>query len=186
MVARDGMAVLLPGPNGVGKSTAAAACVEAGLQYLADDGVAIESSERGPVGHCLYAVLKLDVGRVRSFPSLAAGAERYEDDGRDEVLIRVGETHPGAVLASARIAVIAFPRLSEDRASSIGLVERSGMLRQLVPTAMSAGAGSLRRDFALLAELAERVPAVSLQVGTDPATIPAAVERLLEQGGAGP
>jgi len=58
-VVLDGMAVLLAGPPGAGKSSLAAALVRAGGELLSDDAVALQLSDGGLTAHAGSVVLQL-------------------------------------------------------------------------------------------------------------------------------
>ncbi len=57
-VGRSGSGLLLVGRGGSGKSTTAAACIDAGMEYVSDDYVLL-TSDPDPTAHCLYSSAKL-------------------------------------------------------------------------------------------------------------------------------
>jgi hypothetical protein len=63
-------AVLVTGKGGVGKSTTALSCLEAGLFYLADDYV-IARLEPEPTVYSLYSTAKLNADHIDKFPNLS-------------------------------------------------------------------------------------------------------------------
>jgi hypothetical protein len=105
-VARDGKAVVVPGPMGAGKSTLAAVLVQAGLAYLTDELVALD-----PATGLLRAYPKyLSVG-----PALASLVSVPE-----EMRTFVGDDHLvapralGMVASTAEPAVVVLPRYERD------------------------------------------------------------------------
>lgn len=89
-VARGGKAILFPGVSGLGKSTMAAACVLAGLDYLSDEAVSVD----------------LDTSRVRGLarPIMltpwSAAALGIRGDGADAKLAVAAEHLGGSVVGA--------------------------------------------------------------------------------------
>ena len=68
VVGREGKGVLLAGRSGQGKSTTAATCLDAGLDYVSDDYVLL-SHQPQPTAYCLYNSAKLHTHLLKShFP----------------------------------------------------------------------------------------------------------------------
>jgi hypothetical protein len=104
-VAHHDAAVVLPGPMGAGKSTLAAALVQAGLGYLTDEVVALEPATGLVRPYPKY----LAVG-----PALASLAPEPAADRRallgDQHLVPVDALRPGAVAGPTRPRVVVLPR----------------------------------------------------------------------------
>src|SRR4051794_7273185 len=86
--------VVITGRGGVGKSTAALLCLEAGLAYLGDDYVVV-ALEPQPMAYSLYCTAKLDDGQAAHFPGLLALIEpRTGQRGHAEPEKTVFRLHP--------------------------------------------------------------------------------------------
>jgi hypothetical protein len=113
-VAHGDAAVVLPGAMGAGKSTLAAALVQAGLGYLTDEVVALEPTTRRVRPYPKY----LSVG-----PALAALAPEPAGELRgllgDQHLVPVDALRPGAVAAPTPPRVVVLPRYERDAPTSL-------------------------------------------------------------------
>jgi hypothetical protein len=179
MVSRDGVGVLLPAPNGHGKSSAALACVAAGMDCLGDDAVPVEPDGDRPTGHTLHAVAKLSSAGLAALPELLEASEPYEDPAEDERAVRLAELRPQRTAPSARIAALAFPRLADGARSEARPLRPAQAASELLRNALSVTPERVEAVFTALTGIAAGVPAYSLEVGSDPAGVAAAVEELL-------
>lgn len=180
MVGRSGAGILLPGANGVGKSTTAAACVEAGFDFLGDDAVAVEFGSGGDlVGNCLHCVVKLDHADVRKFPSLAAQAAPY-DPGSEEVVISLPATHLRSLRASSSIVALALPCLTDRDESRFTAIGGGRALLTLAGCALSTQPGRVAESFDMLSRAVDQTPAFRLEVGRDARQIARALDGLLK------
>ena len=178
MVAEGEHGVVLAGATMAGKSTSAAACAAAGFTVLGDDAIAVERrADGGFTGHCVHAAIKLRRDTAERVPSLAAHAEPMGAPWDDEAVLFLPTAYPAAVAASAPIAALAFPRRVDRPDSRLVPLTRGRALAALTGAALSPEPGGVPAAFALLAEAAEKLPVHVLEVGTDPASVPAALSR---------
>lgn len=138
----DGRAVVLPGPSGTGKSTLTAAAVTAGWRYLSDE----------------HAALDLTSGRAVPLPKPLDLAGRG--------LVPPDELRPGATAVQvAAVAAVAFPRWEAGAACSVERLAPADALLALWAQTMNADAVGTD-GFAVLAAVADAVPAVHLRYGS--------------------
>jgi hypothetical protein len=180
-VVRDGRGVLLIGPSGSGKSTSAALCVEAGLGYLGDDAVALEScADGGFVAHSLYAGARLLVDDAARFPQLAAHALSASTAAEDpKVLVFLHRTHRAQLWQRARITAVAFPRVAGNVATSIRRLSAAQALRGCTVGSLFLWVRPDAADVDQLARLVTTVPAYALDLGSERQAIPARIAELL-------
>jgi len=183
MVSSGGLGVLLPGESGAGKSTACIACLEAGLDFLGDDAIAVECPDGGPLGHAVHGVCKLSVEGLTAFPALALHGERYEDPLGEEQAFRIGDPGFRPPRPSAGIAAIAFPRTVAAKQSSLTPLAPAKCVAELLRYSLSLTRGRLDQTFELATRLAAQAPAFTLELGRDPAGIVALLEGLLDLSG---
>jgi len=179
MVATDGAGALVAGPSGQGKSTTAAAAVAAGLGVLGDDTVALENTGEGWIGHCIHSTVKTRTGAARLAPELANAATPLDGRWTGESVLYLNEVRPESIVASAPVAAILLPKLSERAVTEVEPVRAGAALAVLTGTALSLQPGEVAAGFEQVSALAVDVPAFRLHVGRDPATIPAAIADLL-------
>lgn len=124
--AREGLAVLLPGPMGAGKSTVVAGLVRAGLEYLTDEVVALDPA----------------TGRVRPYPkylSLGASPVAVPDPSPavrefvgDQTLVPPDVIRVGAAAREAAVArIVVMPRYQPGTAAALELLRPAEALAAL-------------------------------------------------------
>jgi hypothetical protein len=178
MVVHQGVGALVAGPTGHGKSTTAAAGLAAGMGVLGDDTVAVEAVGDRWTGHCLHATVKV---RTALPARLDAHTVPLTGPWEGESALFLPESFPQSVVRGAPIVAILLPRLSDAPTSTIAPVTAGRALATLTPEALSLEPGDVRTGFERVSRLASGVPAFRLEVGRDPASIPAAVAPLLER-----
>jgi hypothetical protein len=178
-VGANGRGVLLAGAAGSGKSTTAAACVEAGMSCAGDDYVLLDASAN-PVAHPLYGTVKLAADGLALLPALDAAAAAPARDGEKHVL-DLAACRSGMARAVPVDAVV-VPRPTGARYGAPVLRPASGALalRALAPTTILQLAGSNRGVLSALAKLVRRVPAYELELGAPPRECAAALAALME------
>ncbi len=88
-IVRDGLALVLAGPTGVGKSTLSYAALRAGFQVLTDDAVYLQTDPViriwGFPGH-----IHLPADASHRFPELAGAAPALRANGKEKISVDVG------------------------------------------------------------------------------------------------
>jgi hypothetical protein len=182
LVARDGRGILFCGANGAGKSTSSLACLCAGLDFLSDDHVGLESTTGGFLGHSVFASTRLEPDHLQRFPELVPHAIPSPEWYETKSLILVAEAFPERVKPLVPISAIALPVLGETSRSSITPIGRAAALRALAPsTLMQMPFGATADRFAELARLTASVPAFRLDLGRDVRGIAPRVHELLDE-----
>ena len=181
-VGRPDGGVLLTGPGGSGKSTAALACLRSTLLYAGDDYVMVGRHDR-PWAHSLYSSGKLDPGQCRRFADLRAELPRPTDGlAHDKALYFLHEQVPQRISCGFPLRAVLLPRFAGHgrRETTVEPVGSKGQaLAAMAPSTVfqlpAAGADTL----AALAALLEALPVFVLRTGTDLDGIPRAIESVL-------
>ena len=185
LVARGGRGVLLGGAGGSGKTTAALACLDAGWAFLGDDYVGLPPIEgTSPVGHSVYSSAWLDSAHASRFPSLAADLERSDRPDEEKWLVLL-DRHAGAAFApSASLAAIVLPRVVPGLLPRLVPARAADAVRRLAPSSLlQLPFLPARRCLERIAEVAEALPAFTLDVAGPPAGLPPFLARAAEGGG---
>ena len=183
LVARDGAGVLIAGPAGAGKSTVSLACVDGGLDYLADDKIGLEATPGGWVGHRVYRSILASVDMLDDFPHLRPHARRRDTDDQAKAILMVSELFPDRLAASCRIEAIVLPRLEAGLTEPrLRPARRAEAVTRMLPNCLPLYPTWSRHDFERLNDLVQSVPVYWLDLGGPPALLPALVERALPSG----
>ncbi len=179
-VGQGGRMLLLAGPGGVGKTTAAIACSQAGWDYAGDDFVLVQT-ETGMV-EPLYCSARLRADMAPAFASLAARAESTSCEfGETKHELNLLRTGPAERLRGGQLAAVLLPRRCGAAAVSFAPASRGDLFHGLFMVTSQGAPGPLRQHAQKLARLAAAGPVQTVDTGTDPAAIPAAFSRFLAE-----
>jgi hypothetical protein len=183
LVARNGRGVLLVGPGGSGKSTAAIASACAGFEFLSDDLVALESLPQGGfVGHSLYSSTFMEPDHLERFSLLRARAvpRRYSFEKKHLVLLSQIEFLRFA--HAAPIAAVVLPRVRHLPKAELRPASKIEALMALAPSSLLVGDRTRGREsFDKQAKLVEQVPCYRLDLGGSLDEAPRALDKLLAE-----
>lgn len=182
-VGRADGAVVLAGPGGSGKSTAALACRAAGMGYLGDDYVLLD-----PRSHSVWSVYcsaKLADDHLARFPQLMEPESPQPADPADAK--RVG--WPAAVgssvmVQSAPVRAIVVPVVMPGAACATTRVPASRALMAVAPLTMFQTAGDQRTAFRLVTEFVRDMATFRLVLGMDMERVPRLLQDVIEEGAA--
>jgi hypothetical protein len=178
-----GGAALLVGKSGSGKSTAALACLEAGLLYASDDYALLDEGGGDPAVLGLYASAKIHARDVDRFPGLAAlVANRERLAAAEKAVLLLGERHRAQIARRLPVRAVLLPRVTGRRETRALACSPGRALLALAPSTMLQLPGPCQESLDLMARVVRRVPCFVLEVGTDLRAIPAAIERILSEG----
>ena len=173
-------AVLLAGKGGSGKSTAALACLQAGLDYLGDDYCLVDR-QSSPTVHSLYNTCKLsgDADLAR-FPGLAARVWNQQRGEDEKATVFLHEHWPERLRERAGIQAILLPRVTGRRDTSMRPCTRMEALTALSLTTNAHLPSADAQDLRFMKALVESLPTFALELGTDLPQIPSAIASFLQ------
>jgi len=166
-VATSAGAVVLAGTSGAGKSTTALRCLVAGLDLLGDDACLVGCAP-DPTVHSVYRFAKIDTPLGEALEPPLTRAMPWITD---EFVVDPGPRHR----ASAPLRAILLPRIVGGTDSRVVPVGRTEALRILGPTTLMEGGAPSAGALRAIVDLARRVPAFRLELGTEPEGIVGAV-----------
>lgn len=181
LVARGDDGLLLGGPGGSGKSTAALTCMLAGMAYLADDYVAIDESDEAVTGHSVYCSTHVEPAHLERFPALRPHAIPGRLAREDKSLVVLADLPDGVFARSARVRALAFPRVVDADTTRYRPISRTQALVRLAPSSLLLlpYPDAMGPGFENMATLVRRLPVYWLELGRDLDSIPRAVSALL-------
>ncbi len=175
----NGSGILLAGAGGSGKSGTVLAGVLHGLETVGDDYVLAQIGDAVTV-HPLFKTLKQDpAGLARLGLAEFQSKAVLNWQGKHQLSIDDvgGKPQPDRIIVRA-LCVPQIAGLSQTRFEPIGSKEA---FLALAPSGVSQIPGDRGSMFAFAADLARRLPAYKILLGTDPAEIAAAVRTFLER-----
>jgi hypothetical protein len=177
-VGTNGRAVLLAGSGGVGKSTLAIRCVEAGMGYLGDDYVLV-ARDPTPTVHSLYSTARLD----RRAAGLCTLGTHATFRGDTKAVLDLNSLAPSRVRDAMPLAAVLIPRRTRhNNVSRMRAVSASRALLAIAPSTIFQATGGGTAALELIADLLRRVPAYELETGSPTDDAPAVLSALLRGG----
>jgi len=187
-VLRDGCAVLLAGPSGVGKSTLSYAAVRAGWQLLAEDHVNVQLEPdlrvwgRSPFLH-------LPPEARRHFPELEGREPSLLHGGKEKVPVDVrrrGALAPESVVAGARARICVLGRRARpgpDEASGAPRLEAMDpdQVTEALPWGSEVGFDIFRHEIAAAVDRLARPGGWRLVLGGEPQDALPLLERIVDE-----
>lgn len=170
--------VLIGGPGGAGKSTTSLNCALAGLDFTSDDFSVVTLGDR-PVSHAVYSCIKVTDATLELLPCLASFGEAAGLDWRGKHRIDLRSR----ITRSQEVRAIVLPELAERTGAPVPLAPAEA-LRRLTGGSMTVMTGAMQRSLAALRELLERLPAYTIEVGSDLERIPEVIGELGAVGSA--
>jgi hypothetical protein len=171
--------VLITGKNGSGKSTTALASLASQLRYAGDDYVVVEPGAP-PRLHSLYNSGKLERHHLVRFRGLLTNLPNADEIADDKAVIFAEELYPDRVITDFPLRAVIVPRVTEARAARLVEISPAVALAALAPTTLLQHHPPQPNALAAMAELVRSVPTLSLELGSDLASIPATICEFLE------
>ena len=168
-IAIQGGTLLVGGRSGTGKSTAALACLNAGLGFLGDDMCIIEPGDP-PMVHSLFCSAKLDVQDTARFPALTPALVPGSGVGWEKAVYIFDRHLAAGVVRCAPLLGVAIPRRG-DAGRAMRLSVREGFLA-MAPNTVFQLPGAARAACAGVKEVVSRVPVCAVSVGDTIEEIP--------------
>lgn len=162
VVAINNNAVLLTAKGGSGKSTTALACVEAGMQYLADDYVAV-SRANTPSAFSLYNSIKVAPLDGQGFDAAHVSFEEGEKS-----IVYLSALFPNQMTSSATLRAIMIPEITNRSETVISKTTGAQAMLALLPTTLFQLPLAESTKMKQLASIIAAVPCYTLELGRDP------------------
>jgi hypothetical protein len=182
MVGQGNAGVVIAGKSGSGKSTTSLACLEAGMNYLGDDVLAMSGSwESGFVGHSVYNSNHLLPRDVERFPRLRQHVRSSGTAKEDKWVVMLHEAFPGQLIPALPIRAIALPRIVDQPKSSFRRASKAQALMTIAPSSIVLIEGAMPEGLARLGDLVEHVPAYWVDLGRDFRSTPDCLRELISE-----
>jgi hypothetical protein len=177
-VAFDGRGILIAGRGGMGKTSLALACAEAGWRYVGDDFVLIGGPPLRAVNLYRSARVREDMfSRLQH--TMKAVVALSTDSGELKGEVDIGRL-PLSTIGDAFIRAIVVPHRAGGSEVSITPLRRSVALRELTATTLVALPGEAIGTYNEIAHAIDNIPCYSVDPGPRLAAVPAALESLVK------
>lgn len=180
---RTGVAVLLVGDIGAGKTTTGLALLHAGWKLLSNDSPILTQAPHSNLRVLAYpGLLSAYPDTLARFPELAGIAPPTET--RQKTLFAAESIYPDVWVESAPPAGIVFPQVESRADHALERLPAPEALRLILPHAIEQwDREMIPAHLALLNQLVQSVPAYRLRLGPDSSTIPAMIASAIDRRG---
>jgi len=173
--------VIFAGKSGSGKSTSALACLQDGGLLYAGDDYSLLDAKGTPYVHSLYSSAKLkgltDFERFSHLLPFVANKDRI---GEQKALIFLNDALPKKITSGFPLRAILIPRISGRAETTLEPSTPIAALKALAPSTLLQLPGDGRGTMTNLSALVRRIPAYTLNAGTQMRGISQRVESLLK------
>lgn len=173
-VGHGGRGVLMPGRGGAGKSSTALACLESGLDFVADDYLALVL-DPAPCAFPLYATAKLDPRSLDLYPRLSTGCRIVTEPGFNKVILFLKDSYTDQLPPSLPIGQILQPSITNSPVTEVDRLKPREALKALAAETLVHLPHSGARTAEFLERLSSTVPCAKLRLGTVRSEIPRVV-----------
>lgn len=182
LVSWRGSGIMLGGRGGSGKTTAALASLEAGLDMLAEDYTLIRETGAGDFeGHSLYSSAWVEADHLWRFPGLAGGAVAGDEMAGGKCIMMLHDGHAGRLAAVAPVHYLVLPRVRANGRTALHPATRADGLKRFaletMVTLTRLGTAELQR----LTRLVRTVDCYWLDLGADLDQVGVLLKALVER-----
>lgn len=181
VVGRNNTSVLLTARSGSGKSTTSLACLLSGMDYLADDYVAIttDNAEQMPVAHSLYQTAKMTREGTNIFPELADIIWNKGYGEGEKAVVFLSEHFPGQVKNISSLSAIFIPRIVGGETTIVPASRIEAMLA-IAPTTLLQLPLAETSKVGAFRDILEKIPCYFINLGSDIRAIPDVIKDFME------
>jgi hypothetical protein len=182
-VGTEAAGMLITGKGGVGKSTTALACLDAGMFYISDDYLVLRLDPE-PQAFSLYCTAKLNAEQTERFPQLRSLLPQSEVSEGDKAVFYLHPEHAHQLARAMPLHLHVTPRFVRGAESQLGPIAPTKLHAAAAFTTMAQlpHAGHATNSF--IARLVTELPGQELRLGHDIARIPDVVRRGLSASSA--
>ncbi len=177
-VGRDGEGVLITGKGGLGKSTTALACLDAGLDYVGDDYLVVELSPV-PRVHSLYSTAKLNWDQMRRFPRFTGLARSHGSPEGEKAVMYLHPAMGRQLVRVLTLKAIVTPGIVDRPATRFSPAPAAVLERAAGFTTMTQLPHVGHHTMAFIERLVAGLPGLTMELGSELAAIPNAIEAFL-------
>jgi len=182
VVGHDDTSVLLTARSGSGKSTTSLACLLSGMEYLADDYVAITTSttNKSPIAHSLYQTAKMTREGTKIFPELENIIWHKKYGEGEKAVVFLSEHFPNQVKNFSPLSAIFIPRIIGGETTIIPASKIEAMLA-IAPTTLLQLPLAETNKVGAFRDILEEIPCYFINLGSDIRAIPEVIKNFITE-----
>ena len=179
-IAFDGMALLIAGRGGSGKSSTALSCIMNGMEYLGDDYVVVNGEKKFSVSS-VYNSIKLTSDSLKKFSGINKNVINPSFTKNEKGVAFLSEIKKFAMVRSASLKGVILPEISGFDHSSFSRISSSECFRSLAPSTIFQHIGRRNNISKFIAQLTKHLPCYKLKTGRDPELISEIVKSIFKE-----
>jgi len=161
VVGEPDKAVLMTAKGGSGKSTTALACLRSGMQYLADDYVAVSRGTE-PLAYSLYNSIKVAPYHGNDFDP-----EYVSEYEGDKSVVYLSSLFPSQMAYSAPLKAVMIPQITNRETTTIVPATKTQAMLALIPTTLFQLPLAESDKVRLLTSIIAALPCYAIELGKD-------------------
>jgi hypothetical protein len=172
--------VLLVGRSGAGKTSTALSCLDSDMGHIGEDYCLVAEGEP-PMVASLYSSAKVEPAAISRLPNVRDLVASMPAGSDEKALLDIHLHRPGKMMRTAPLKAVAIPRITGRPETTVEPSSAGAALAAVAPSTMLQLPGNGAPAMRLLSSVVQSVRCVNLEVGTDPALIPPAIEGILSE-----
>lgn len=180
VVGLNGKSVLLTAKGGSGKSTTALACLFAGMDYLGDDYITLESGDI-IMSHSLFNSVKVFPQSLNKFSLLKEKVWNKDniDTKEGKAIVFLSELFPNQIIRTASLHAILIPVIKNTQKTKIVKASKLQTMLAMIPTTLFQLSLTKSNKIAELKSIIEKTPCYFLELGYNLDEIPEVIKSFL-------
>jgi len=181
VVGTNDSSVLLTAKSGSGKSTTALSCLLSGMNYLADDYIAIEGLDKSVTAHSLYHSAKVTKHGLTLFPELHEHVWNKNFDEREKAIMFINDVFPHQTKRTANLNAVLIPKISSGPTRLVPATKIQALVA-IAPTTLLQLPLAETDKIQAFKNIIEKIPCYFLELGPEIREIPDVIKSFLNNG----
>jgi hypothetical protein len=177
-VGNDLGSVLILGHGGAGKSTTALVCLEAGLEYIADDHCVVEDGIE-PMVHSLFSTGKLAEQQLQHFPMLSSTSQTEGRPNEEKVVLYLSRLATLPLKRQLPLRAILLAHITGKQETTILKISPARAFKAITPSCALHFPSARKSALSCFGRLIKALPTYTLELGTNHVSTPASIQALL-------
>lgn len=179
VIGEKGKSVLLTARSGSGKSTTSLSCLLSGMDYLADDYVAIKVDQEAQNAYSLYNSAKITKDAVAYFPEFQQSIWNKNFNEKEKAIIFLADIFPNQVKLHASLDAVLIPRITRGKTRIVKASKMDGMIA-MAPTSLLQLPMAETKKISVCKDILTVTPCYFLELGPEVRAVPEVIKSFLQ------